>query len=257
MTDLYYFPLLVADWLSGEAVSMMTPEQEGAFNHLICHAWRAKGVPCSLPNDDKALAQLSRLGKRWKAVGAYVREQFQPIEGDPTRLRNAKLYAVYVESVAKHEARVRSGKAGGDAKAKGQQGSSNATAIPEQGSSSHNHSHNHKELTTQDDPDVDRVLARYQQLQPLRKIVGAKPRGFVERGLKNFSADEVIEAIEGNAADPWCIEKGKHELSYILRDAEMISHFILRKQKALAPERLVGVGGDLSDAELKSMGIRL
>lgn len=112
---------------------MMTPEQEGAFIRLLCISWLARDVPCSLPNDDVALAQMSRLGsRRWKAVGGLVRAQFRPVEGDKTKLRNEKLWGVYQDSLEKHERRARSGKSGGEAKAKRQHSPTKPVALLDQ-----------------------------------------------------------------------------------------------------------------------------
>jgi len=49
------------DWLSSLKVACMTPEQEGAYIHLLCHDWANDG----LPDDPAILAQLSRLGDKW------------------------------------------------------------------------------------------------------------------------------------------------------------------------------------------------
>src|SRR4051812_12092394 len=102
MADLYYFPLMAGGWLAGEAVGMMTPAQGGPFIHLLCHAWQSKELPCSLPNDDGALAQLSRLGDRWSTEGKLVRAQFVAVGKEKGRLRNPKLWAVFQEFQAKH-----------------------------------------------------------------------------------------------------------------------------------------------------------
>lgn len=108
----------------------MTPAQEGAFFRLLCRQWMSTELPCSLPNDPTRLAQLSRLGADWPTVGAFVREQFDEVKGDPTRIRNPKLWAIWREKQASHKRRVNAGKQGGDAKAKGKQSRSNATAMP-------------------------------------------------------------------------------------------------------------------------------
>lgn len=133
--DLHYFPMMAADWLSGVATMQMTPEQRGAFIDLLCVSWMAKDVPCSLPNDDKVLAQLSRLGRRWKTVGGTVKSQFKPVPGHPDRIRNGKLWKVYLQSVEKHTKRVECGRLGGRKSAEqrssnaGSDASSNATQL--------------------------------------------------------------------------------------------------------------------------------
>jgi uncharacterized protein YdaU (DUF1376 family) len=132
VAELHFFPMYAAEWLAGEATTLMTPEQESAFLRLLLHSWLSTGVPCSIPEDDRALAELSRLGKRWLKVGEFVRDQFEPVDGYPGRLRNAKLWKVYVAQMEKHSKRVIAGALGGTAKAKGKQRSSIAKALLKQ-----------------------------------------------------------------------------------------------------------------------------
>lgn len=83
-----WFPFYPADWLSSTDISLMTPEQEGAYLHLLCHAWDS--YDCGLPSDPKCLATLSRLGSRWTKVGWSVLEKFEQREGrlyNPRQLR--------------------------------------------------------------------------------------------------------------------------------------------------------------------------
>lgn len=133
--DLHYFPMMAADWLSGVATMQMTPEQRGAFIDLLCVSWMAKDVPCSLPNDDKVLAQLSRLGRRWKTVGGTVKSQFKPVPGHPNHIRNGKLWKVYLQSVEKHKKRVDAGRRGGmkaaEQRLSNASGSASGIATPE------------------------------------------------------------------------------------------------------------------------------
>src|SRR5687768_9264856 len=89
--DAPWFPLWVADWLSGQGPSSMTAEQEGAYLRLLLHSWLEQ-PRAILPDDDVALAKLSRLGRRWKTVGALVRAQFHAIDGK--RLANRKLTVI-------------------------------------------------------------------------------------------------------------------------------------------------------------------
>ena len=62
------FQLYPADWLSSMVVTMMTPEQEGAYIRLICYDWSNDGIP----DDDEQLAILSRLGEGWFKGGSTV-----------------------------------------------------------------------------------------------------------------------------------------------------------------------------------------
>jgi uncharacterized protein YdaU (DUF1376 family) len=114
VAELYWFPAFVADWLGSSAISMMLPEQEGAYWRLLNLAWGNGAVEPSLPDDDDALAQMSRLGKRWAKLGPLVRAQFKSRGG---RLYNAKLSGVWHDQQEKHEKAVVRASAGGKAKA--------------------------------------------------------------------------------------------------------------------------------------------
>ena len=100
-SPLPWFPMYVASWLSSTAIAAMLPEQIGGYIMLLCVAWNDGTTEPSLPDDPVQLAQLSRLGARWKKLGPLVREQFEARDG---RLYNAKLSAVYAEQRAKHDA---------------------------------------------------------------------------------------------------------------------------------------------------------
>ena len=86
-------PFMVNDWLSSTAVACMTPAQEGGFLRLLLHAWN--DPDCTVPDDDKALATLSRLGKEWdRGSGRVIRSMFLPDLARGGRLFNAKQRAV-------------------------------------------------------------------------------------------------------------------------------------------------------------------
>lgn len=68
------FQFYPKDWLSSTDISLMTPEQEGAYIRLICHMWDDED--CSLPDDDQKLAQLSRLGDRWGDLMEPIKSAF-------------------------------------------------------------------------------------------------------------------------------------------------------------------------------------
>lgn len=169
---------------------MMEPEQEGAFIHLLCLAWQSKDAPCSLPNDDAALAKLSRLGPRWETLGPLVRAQFVEVKGDTTRIRNPKLWAVYRASVAKHKKIVDAGRKGGRAKAavkrSSSDASSDATAALQQRPSSHNHKERHNQITTKTTALTTQSSARAKlekrftdehQCQALGRFLDSLPKG--------------------------------------------------------------------------------
>lgn len=93
---------------------------------------------------------------------------------------------------------------------------------------------------------VGEVLERYQTLHPRRKVTEQMGK-IVKRALKDFTAPELIEAIEGNAADQWHRERRKHELSYVLRNADIINGF---RDRATAPPPKAAQGGARNDDEL-------
>jgi len=64
------FQFYANDWLSSPKINMMTPAQEGAYIRLLAYAWA--DPECSLPDDDEALAKLSRLGEGWLKGGSTI-----------------------------------------------------------------------------------------------------------------------------------------------------------------------------------------
>jgi uncharacterized protein YdaU (DUF1376 family) len=106
-----YFPKYAKDWLTGEGTRLMTPEQRGAFDWLLCHAWLST-PPCTLPDDDEALAKLSELGRRWKTAGEAVRSQFKQFPAMPGRIYNPKQFEIWKEMEEHRLRRSRAGKKG-------------------------------------------------------------------------------------------------------------------------------------------------
>lgn len=114
MAELHWFPAYVSDWLGSAAVSMMLPEQEGAYWRLLNLAWGNGAQQPSLPTDDAILAQMSRLGSRWKKLGPLVRAQF--VERDGV-LVNEVLTSIWWKQQANYATTLRKASAGGKAKA--------------------------------------------------------------------------------------------------------------------------------------------
>jgi len=73
-------------WLSSTDIQLMSPAEEGAFIRLLCHAWLQPDG--GLPDDDSALAILSRLGSTWRKSSQRLRAKFISIDG---RLFNERL----------------------------------------------------------------------------------------------------------------------------------------------------------------------
>lgn len=68
-------------------------------------------------------------------------------------------------------------------------------------------------------PDVTVVLNHYCTRHPKRRP-GAKDAALIGKALGGgYSVADLTDAIDGNAGDEWHASKGKHELSYVLRDA--------------------------------------
>lgn len=71
-----WMPLYVADYLAD--TRRLTTEQHGAYLLLIMEYWQ-KGAP--LPDDDKQLAQITGLGRRWGNARKTVQQFFTVGEG--------------------------------------------------------------------------------------------------------------------------------------------------------------------------------
>lgn len=78
------------DWLSSPTIALMSPAEEGAYIRLLSYAWA--DPDCSLPDDDTALSQLSRLGEGWFNGGsATIRKCFKLHPDKSGRLVNTRL----------------------------------------------------------------------------------------------------------------------------------------------------------------------
>jgi hypothetical protein len=76
------------------------------------------------------------------------------------------------------------------------------------------------------DKRVDEVLAHYRERHPMRRSGSAKDRSTIAHALKQYDADELKAAIDGNASDPWHTQRSMHALGYVLRDSGKIDTFI-------------------------------
>jgi hypothetical protein len=113
-----------------------------------------------------------------------------------------------------------------------------------------------RRTTNTEDPRTAVVLSRYKELHPDSRLSLKTASKVVRKAPEQYTAQELVEAVEGNAADSWHREQGKHELSYVLRNEEKIDQFREIKRRQLHP-RLVGIGGEVTVEELEQMGIRL
>jgi len=62
------FQFYPSDWLSDINITLMKPEEEGAYIRLLAYAWN--NDDCSLNDDDDQLAEISRLKERWYGESA-------------------------------------------------------------------------------------------------------------------------------------------------------------------------------------------
>lgn len=99
------------DFAADEHVVLMTIEQEGAYRRLLDHQW----LHGSIPADVAALAALckkiprGRMKKIWSAVAPC----FMSVEGDHSRLVNAKLERIRQEAQDYRDGQRRAGRLGG------------------------------------------------------------------------------------------------------------------------------------------------
>jgi uncharacterized protein YdaU (DUF1376 family) len=114
-----WFPFYVGDYVRDTA--RLTTEGHGAYLLLMLDYW-ANGAP---PDDDETLASIARLSpEAWLRLRQKLAPFFQITDGKWLHKRIEKEREIAEE---KHQKRVNAGKAGGEAKAKNQQSSSNAS----------------------------------------------------------------------------------------------------------------------------------
>jgi uncharacterized protein YdaU (DUF1376 family) len=96
-TRLPWFPNYPADFLSDANIALMTIAEVGGYRFLLDHAWN--DPDCTLPDDDKMLASLSRMGDEWtKESAAKLRACFfMPHPKKPGRLIDSKLYERFLK----------------------------------------------------------------------------------------------------------------------------------------------------------------
>lgn len=57
------FPFYTNNWIASAQILAMSPAEEGAYIRLLCYAWNSED--CGLPDDDRVLAEMSRLREQW------------------------------------------------------------------------------------------------------------------------------------------------------------------------------------------------
>lgn len=84
------FQVYPKDFLSDINVQMMSAEQIGAYTLLLFNAW-IQDDQGTLPNDDKVLAELSKLNERWSDVGTLVKQMFEVDKKNPKKIFHLRL----------------------------------------------------------------------------------------------------------------------------------------------------------------------
>jgi uncharacterized protein YdaU (DUF1376 family) len=208
------FQFYPGDFLSDFNVAVLTTQEVGAYLLLMCFCW----TEGSLPDDLDELSSVAKMDieafsaswdKRLKRC--FVQEEGRWIHPrlNAERVKQQEFSRKMSEAAhRRYSGDVPRQRVGRKKAVHTQQVEGNALQ-----SSSSTSIH------------TERVLSRYVELHPKRKVVGDKLQSIVRKALKDFSPEELIEALEGNASDPWHRERGKHELGYVLRDADKINDF--------------------------------
>lgn len=252
------FSMYANDWLGSLAVATMTPEQEGAYFHLLCLSW---GDPdCCLPDDDNALAALSRLGERWPIVGALVRAQFKSHPNRPGRIYNERLHKERKKQLLRSEAAKESGIRSGR-KRRSNKRSANAernTNFPSPSSSSYSDpASNSVSVSTSEkgvpsehssrraaSTDIRTVFDHYRKYherahqQPHSEM--KEWRKIAARLKEGYSVEDLCIAIDGCHKSAWhCGENPEHRiyqnLELIVRDSSKVNQFMQIDQEASKP----------------------
>ncbi len=117
------------NWLGSSRVSTMTPAQEGAYIRLLCYQWNSENQ--TIPDDDEALAMLSRLGPGWLDSKRSILKCFHPVDGIPGALRNERLFHEFERIDALRKRRSAGGKKGMSSRWKTEKQESNNSVISE------------------------------------------------------------------------------------------------------------------------------
>ena len=106
------FQLYVKDWLTSRKIAVMDLAQVGAYILLLTACWDSDD--CSLPDDEKTLATLSRMGEQWFTdASAPVRTCFTPHPKHLGHLTNKRLLAEFQSLLKFRRAKQRAGHIGG------------------------------------------------------------------------------------------------------------------------------------------------
>ena len=90
------FLFYASDWLSSPRILIMTPAERGGYINLLAYQWLSPD--CSLPDDDKVLAEMSGLREGYfKGSSRVLRDCFPAHPTISGRIANEKLLGLYAE----------------------------------------------------------------------------------------------------------------------------------------------------------------
>lgn len=246
------FQFYPGDWLSSPHVTLMTPEQEGAYIRLLCYAWA--DPDCSIPDDDEILAKLSRLGEGWfKGGSSVVRKCFEPHPEIAGKLVNLRLLKERKkQEIWREKSRsggIKSAESRAKKKMKGGSKMVDVCLQPNGNSSSSSSINTSTKVEVLDKP-AEEVFEYWKTIHGHpRAILDAKRRRLINDRLKEgFTVESLKLAIDGCKASAWHQgENDRHQvfddISLICRDAGKVEQFIgYQSEKARAeterkPER--------------------
>jgi uncharacterized protein YdaU (DUF1376 family) len=136
-----YMPLWISDFI-GDTLELDAKEV-GAYMLILMAMWQRGGT---LPDDDKKLQRIARVGREWPKVWASIEHYFIRKED---MICNKRLSLEATKCATKRQVNKQLGARGGRAKAlkSRDQTLANATNSLEQNPSNHNHNHKEKEDT--------------------------------------------------------------------------------------------------------------
>lgn len=251
------------DFLAGR-VATYGLETVGAYIMLLSFDWSLDGLPFSegeptslgqvcpklSRNSLQTFAKLCRTSTR-KFERMWVDLHAHFVVCEDGKMRNQRLQREREKQLAYSQSMSSNGKRGGRPP-KPQESRGLAAVKPDESTPSPTPSP--KDLTTS--ADVRTVLDRFLALHPRRRIGKNDPKRVARALAFGYSAAELCEALEGNAADEWHVTQGKHELEYVLRNEGKIDDF-RAKLEASRPKLAVDPATGLpNSAGLKVMGMR-
>jgi uncharacterized protein YdaU (DUF1376 family) len=179
-------PLYVADYLADTA--HLGALESGAYLHLIMHYWQTG----SLPDDERKLARIAKMtDAQWKKSRETLSDFFKK------NWRHERIERELSEAQSAYERRANAGKKGGIAKSSNKQCSSNATAMPEQCSSNHNHSSLLGENPNKHTPKELRSLSeRFYKSYPKHVDPRLAEKAFAAAVKRGADPEKIIAAAE-------------------------------------------------------------